>query len=121
MIGLIIWYFLIPNEYNVKEYIEEKNLICSDIVIKQAILETGHFKSYNCIKRNNLFGLRHSSNITNENPYGYYTFKNWRESVDAYKKWISKKHKIGETYYEFLERIGYAEADNYIKLLKQIK
>lgn len=121
MIGLIIWLYLMPNKYSVEEFVKRQGVICPDIVTKQVILETGHFTSYNCINRNNLFGLRHRSNVSPENPMGYYAFEHWTESVIAYKKWISKRHRIGETYYEFLERIGYAEAGNYINLLKQIK
>lgn len=121
MIGLIIWFYLMPNRYNVEEFVTKQGLLCPEIVTKQALLETGHFTSYNCRERNNLFGMRHSSQINGDNPMGYFVYDNWMESIEHYKRSISVRHRIGETYYEFLERIGYAEAGNYIELLKQIK
>ena len=75
MVGLIIWFYLMPNRYNVEEAVTEQGLICPEIVTKQALLETGHFTSYNCRERNNLFGLRHRSNVSAGNPMGYYEFK----------------------------------------------
>lgn len=82
------------------------------IVLKQAILETGHFKSYSCRVRNNLFGLTRNSKIE--------TFNSWKESCDKYKKWIQYKYKDGD-YYDFLYEIGYATDKNYIKKLHNIE
>lgn len=83
-----------------------------EIVYKQAILETGNFKSKLCINHNNLFGLRHKK--------GYYKFTHWTESVIAYRNKIQNRYKDGEDYYDFLLRIGYAEDSNYINKLKNI-
>ena len=83
------------------------------IVMAQAILETGHFKSNVCISYNNLFGLY------NSRKGDYYRFDHWSESVEAYKKYIQYKYKGGD-YYAFLDHIRYAEDPNYIKKLKVI-
>lgn len=83
-----------------------------EIVLNQAKLETGNFKSYLFKKSNNLFGFR--------NFNGYKVYKNWKCSVIAYKQWQSKKYK-GGNYYTFLKNIGYAEDSLYIKKLKQFK
>ena len=82
------------------------------IVLAQAILETGRFRSRVCNEHNNLFGLRHSK--------GYYSFDHWEESVIAYKKKVQYKHRNGEGYYSFLRRIGYASAPDYIKKVREI-
>ena len=82
------------------------------IVLAQAILETGAFKSRLCREDNNLFGLRHSK--------GYYTFEHWEESVIAYRDWVQYKHRDGEGYYAFLKRIGYASAKDYIYKVRKI-
>ena len=67
--------------------------------MKQAIFETGWFKSDFLMSRNNLFGFRHKN---------YLTFKNWRESVEYYKKWQEKRYTDPkEDYYDFLIRIKY--------------
>lgn len=83
-----------------------------EIVLAQAILETGTFKSRLCREGNNLFGLRHSK--------GYYTFNHWEESVIAYRDWVQYKHRDGEGYYTFLKRIGYASAKDYIYKVRKI-
>lgn len=82
------------------------------IVLAQAILETGHFRSRVCYEYNNLFGLRHSK--------GYYSFDHWEESVVAYKNKVQYKHRDGEGYYSFLKRIGYASAPDYINKVRDI-
>lgn len=82
------------------------------IVLAQALLETGNFRSRLCREGNNLFGLRHSK--------GYYTFDHWEESVIAYRDWVQYKHRDGESYYAFLKRIGYASAKDYIYKVRKI-
>jgi len=82
------------------------------IVLAQALLESGNFRSRLCREGNNLFGLRHSK--------GYYTFDHWEESVIAYRDWVQYKHRDGEGYYTFLKRIGYASAKDYIYKVRKI-
>ena len=82
------------------------------IVLAQAILETGRFRSRVCNEYNNLFGLRHSK--------GYYSFDHWEESVIAYKNKVQYKRRDGEGYYSFLKRIGYASAPDYINKVREI-
>ena len=82
------------------------------IVLAQAILETGRFRSRVCNENNNLFGLRHSK--------GYYVFDHWEESVIAYKNKVQYKHRDNENYYAFLKRIGYASAKDYIERVREI-
>jgi flagellum-specific peptidoglycan hydrolase FlgJ len=86
----------------------------SDVVVSQAILETGHFKSDLCVEDNNLFGLYNS--YTKK----FYTFSHWTESVKAYKDLVQYRYKDGN-YYEWLINIGYAEDTLYIPKVKDIK
>lgn len=85
-----------------------------EIVYAQAVLETGHFKSYGCLRDNNLFGLYNSY------AKRYHKFNHWSESVVAYKKWIQRRYKPPENYYSFLKRINYASDPQYITKLKSI-
>lgn len=85
-----------------------------EIVFAQAVLETGHFRSRACKEDNNLFGLY------NFRTKQYMKFKHWSESVEAYANYIQYKLKPNEDYYEFLDRIGYAEDPNYIEKVKEI-
>lgn len=98
---------------NVYNCILDNDMQFPYIVLKQAILETGHFKSDVCLKYNNLFGFLNSK--------GYLKFKNWQESVKFYSLW-QKKYYTGGNYYDWLIDIGYAEdGKEYVKKLKQIK
>ena len=83
-----------------------------EIVMKQVIAETNWLKCKKCSRQfNNLFGF-----LTKN---GYLKFDNWRESIAYYKQWQDQFYKGGD-YYAFLRRIGYATAENYERLLKQI-
>lgn len=87
------------------------------IVLAQAILETGWFRSPLCRNRHNLFGL------TNPKTGKYYEFNHWTESVSAYYTKVQYKYK-GGNYLQWLRDIGYAEDPRYvrevIKVLKTI-
>lgn len=104
---------------NAKEGIEEAlsfyDIKHKDIVLAQAILETGDFNSELLRKNNNLFGLYNSK------KQQYYKFNHWSESIVAYKNMIQNKYTDKyNNYYVFLENINYAEDPKYINKLKQI-
>lgn len=102
------------NVNDVINYMDSIGIKHSEIVIRQAILETGHFKSRLLMDKNNLFAFRYTRR--------YIKFENWQASVDYYKKWQDKYYKNEkEDYYLFLKRIKYAHAGNYITTLKRIK
>ena len=96
--------------YKACEYYEIQQ---PDIVVAQAILETGFFKSDLCLKRHNLFGLFNSRTMD------FYSFDHWTESVKAYRDKVQYRYKTGN-YYDWLERIGYAEDSLYVSKLKNI-
>lgn len=102
-----------PSISSLKQACEYYDIQHSDIVIAQAILETGHFRSNICKTKNNLFGLYNSSK--NE----YFSFNHWSESIEAYKKMVQYKYKEGD-YYKWLDTIGYATDPLYIAKLKRI-
>lgn len=90
------------------------NLECPEIVVAQSVLETGHYKSQQCLQHNNLFGLYDSKNKR------YYRFDHWIHSVLAYKQKVQYRYKGGD-YYEFLRKIGYAEDSLYVEKVKLIR
>lgn len=93
--------------------IVSNNIYHPDIVLAQAKLETGNYKSKVCTVYNNLFGLR--------KPDGsYYKFNSWQESVKAYKDWVQNKYIPPNDYYDFLDSIRYAEDDSYINKLRDM-
>jgi flagellum-specific peptidoglycan hydrolase FlgJ len=108
---LILLTALQLNVKNLKSEIHRNRIKYPDIVLRQAILETGHFKSYNCTERNNIFGFRTSE---------YLVFDSWQDCVKYYKDWQDRKYKGGD-YYLFLKDVGYASDPEYIEKLKHIK
>lgn len=99
---------------SVKYWLDYYQVQYSEIVINQVKVETGHFKSYGCRVRNNLFGFH--------NGKRYLVFDNWIESIIFYKKWQSKYYceEKYSNYYTFLEDIGYSTNYSYIELLKSM-
>lgn len=83
------------------------------IVIAQAVLETGWYKSELCVKHGNLFGIYDSKNGC------YKHYGHWMESVKDYRNLVQSKYNGGD-YFEFLDRIGYASDPDYIKKVKTI-
>jgi uncharacterized FlgJ-related protein len=112
------------NKENVLIELKKNNVYFPEIVLKQALLETGGFKSNICIENNNLFGIRHYP--ANDTTYaicknrGFLAFKDWRDSVKEYKR-LQKRMFTDKYYYEFLNKANYAEKDLYIQRLKELK
>ncbi len=105
----------IPNLLSV---IRSNNIKHEEIVLAQAILETGWFTSNVCKTKNNLFGL------TNPRTKQYYEFDHWTDSVKAYYTKVQYRYK-GGNYLKWLRKIGYAEAPDYIpaviSVIKQLR
>ena len=100
----------IPNLY--KEIIRN-GILYPKIVLAQAILETGWFRSSVCRNKHNLFGL------TNPRTGKYYEFNHWTESVRAYYTKVRYKYK-GGNYLLWLDEIDYSENSNYIKTIIKV-
>ena len=93
---------------NLYREIVRNGILYPEIVLAQAILETGWFRSSLCRDRNNLFGL------TNPRTGKYFEFGHWTESVRAYYTKVQYKYK-GGNYLLWLRKIGYAEDPNYVR------
>lgn len=98
---------------NLYEEIKKNNIQYPEIVICQAILETGWFTSPVCRNKHNLFGL------TNPRTGQYYEFNHWTESVKAYYTKVQYRYKTGN-YLQWLKRIGYAEDPRYTDVLSKM-
>lgn len=95
---------------NLIREIRKNKLLYPDIVLAQAILETGWLTSPVCRKKHNLFGL------TNPRTGKYYEFSHWTESVRAYYSKVQYRYD-GGNYLLWLRDIGYAEAKDYVSAL----
>lgn len=98
---------------NLAKVLEQYHVKFPKIVIAQALLETGYFTSRVCWEYKNLFGLRRPSDGS------YYKFDSWEESVKAYRDYVQYKYKDGN-YFQFLNKIGYAEDKAYTTKVRQI-
>ena len=104
---------LFPTPQEVADYILFSQILYPEIVLKQAILETGWFKSKLYLQSKNLFGFRYKKT--------YMKFKSWQQCIDYYKRWQQRKYlDIHEDYYDFLIRIKYASSTQYIQTLKAV-
>jgi hypothetical protein len=99
---------------NVRDYIILLKIKNPNIVLRQAILETGWFKCTNCsLDKNNLFGFRYN--------HKYIEFNHWKESIHYYANWqYYKGYSYVQNYYDFLKSVGYATSEEYENKLKNI-
>ena len=99
------------NETNLRAELIKNNIPHANIVLAQAKLETGNFRSDLVRTHQNIFGLKKGNR--------YRRYSHWTECVKDYKKCISNRYS-GGCYYDFLNRIGYASHPNYTGLLKEM-
>lgn len=99
------------NESSLKAELAKNNIPHANIVLAQAKLESGNFKSDLVRTHQNIFGLKKGNQ--------YRRYSHWTECVKDYKKCISNRYE-GGNYYTFLNQIGYASHPNYTELLKDI-
>lgn len=104
--------------------IVESNIQHPDIVLAQAILESGYLSSQIFIENNNLFGMRfpeRRKTLAISRNKGYSVYNCWIDSVKDYKLFqdflFRRKEKTREEYFNYLSRI-YAEDPNYVPFLK---
>lgn len=113
------------SEEKLKKEIYSLNFKFPHIVLAQAYLESGNFKSKIFIENNNLFGMKEAkirstvSRGTNRN-HAYY--EGWQESVIDYALYYAtylSDIKTESEYYGYLQQM-YAEDPHYVTRLKEI-
>ena len=102
------------------------------IVVAQAVLETGWFKSKNFKTNNNLFGMRVPYNrmtTADSSINGYAHYKKWEESVIDYYLMISVRNDIIKMnteaeYYKYLDvtysEVGHSYSDQLKDLIVRL-
>lgn len=105
--------------------LKELNLPYPHITLAQAKLESGEFSSRIFKENHNLFGMKEARvriNLAQGTQYGHAYYANWEESVLDYAFWYSnyaRKCKTEDQLFQLLDQ-QYAEANEYVSLLKQI-
>lgn len=96
-----------------------------NIVMAQARLESGNFRSRIFREANNLFGMKlaRSRNTTAIGEFsGHALYENWRQSVMDYSLYQStylRKIRTEEQYLEYLSQ-SYAESPTYVEKIKKM-
>jgi len=116
------------NEFSENKLIEkitELNFRYPHIILAQAKLESGHFKSTIFLENNNMFGMKEvklRANLAKGTNRGHAYYETWQESVIDYALYYSSYLRSINTegeYFEYL-RQNYAEDPTYVQRLKQI-
>jgi uncharacterized FlgJ-related protein len=116
------------NEFSEEKLIEkitELNFRYPHIILAQAKLESGHFKSTIFLENNNMFGMKEAklrANLAKGTNRGHAYYETWQESVIDYALYYSSYLRSINTegeYFEYL-RQNYAEDPTYVQRLKQI-
>jgi uncharacterized FlgJ-related protein len=122
---------IVVREYNefsetkLIEKITELNFKYPYIILAQAKLESGHFKSTIFLENNNMFGMKEAklrANLAKGTNRGHAYYETWQESVIDYALYYSSYLRSINTegeYFEYL-RQNYAEDPTYVQRLKQI-
>ena len=96
------------------------------IVMAQAILETGNFRSPVFEENHNLFGMKEATsrlNLAKGTENNHASYANWEDSVLDYALWSStyaNKAQTEDEYFQILNSLGYAEDNSYELKLKEI-
>ena len=125
-----IYYKQMPkkeNEFskeNLIAYIKQLNIKYPNVVLAQARIESGNFKSKLFKECNNIFGMRIAKGRPTTAQVGrnnYAKYDNWKESVMDYALMQARYYHNCKTEDDYLAQIqkNYCEENNYIALLKQ--
>lgn len=113
------------SEEKLIEKITELNFRYPHIILAQAKLESGHFKSTIFLENNNMFGMKEAklrANLAKGTNRNHAYYETWQESVIDYALYYSsylRSIKTEGEYFDYL-RQNYAEDPTYVKRLKQI-
>jgi uncharacterized FlgJ-related protein len=113
------------SEEKLIEKITELNFRYPHIILAQAKLESGHFKSTIFLENNNMFGMKEAklrANLAKGTNRGHTYYETWQESVIDYALYYSSYLRSINTegeYFEYLKQ-NYAEDPTYVQRLKQI-
>jgi uncharacterized FlgJ-related protein len=116
------------NEFSEQKLIEKINQLnfkYPHIILAQAKLESGNFKSTIFLENNNLFGMKEAKlrvNLAKGTNREHAYYDSWQESIYDYALYYSTylyKIKTEGEYFEYL-RQNYAEDSTYVQRLKEI-
>lgn len=116
-----------PSKSDVYREILANDIKFPDVVMAQAILESGSFTSKLAKHNNNLFGMRFPKvreTTAVGQRYGYARYLSWKDSVKDYKLWqevLFRKYPnmTRSQYMSYIKKM-YSQTSNYISLVKKV-
>lgn len=113
------------SEAKLIEKIRQLNFRFPHIILAQAKLESGHFKSTIFLENNNIFGMREAKarvNLAKGTNRAHACYGSWQESLYDYALYYSTYLYDIKTEGEYLEylRQNYAENPTYVQKLQQL-
>lgn len=119
---------LVLNKENLVKLMNDLGIQHVDIVLAQAILESGTFTSNIFKTKNNMFGMKvpkkRETLAVNKRGYtGYATYASWIDCVKDYKMYqdfITKNKVISRSEYLAILSRGYSESEGYTNKLVKI-
>jgi flagellum-specific peptidoglycan hydrolase FlgJ len=117
------------NKFSQEKFVlklKELNFKYPHIVMAQAMLETGSFKSVVFKQNNNLFGMKEATsrlNLCKGTEHGHASYSTWEDSVLDYALWCTSyanKANSESEYFQILNSLGYAEDGSYVVKLKEM-
>ncbi len=113
------------SEQRLIEKIKQLNFRYPHIILAQAKLESGHFKSTIFLENNNMFGMKEAklrANLAKGTNRNHAYYETWQDCILDYalyySTYLSDIRTEGE-YFEYL-RQNYAEDPTYVQRLKEI-
>ncbi len=128
---------------NLKQELEQQNIICQKEVLAQIVIESGNLQSFLVKRTNNMLGMRYPfkretlacgiylpdqdtivlGNQKDLKKYSrtnnYAVYKNWKHAVADYKLWQDHCFKLSDRYVSFLGDV-YAEDTLYVKKIQKM-
>lgn len=113
------------SEQRLIEKIKQLNFRYPHIILAQAKLESGHFKSTIFLENNNMFGMKEAklrANLAKGTNRNHAYYETWQDCILDYalyySTYLSDIRTEGE-YFEYL-RQNYAEDPTYVQRLKEV-
>lgn len=109
---------------SVWQYILTVGMEEPEIIFKQCLLESARFSSPIWNENNNCVGMKKAyqrPTLAMGENRGHAVFESWQDCILDLRIWQIKYYKdTTENYYNFLNRMGYAESTEYESKLKSI-
>lgn len=124
--NVMVQYYDKPlNQETLASAIVETEISHTEIVYRQAMLESGYLRSNLCKRHHNIFGMKHprrrKTTSNGKTKSGYATFPSWIHSVVDYKYWqLDRKIDCLTDYLSYLQKNRYSTNPKYTSKLKGI-